>query len=335
MPEITEAKLYEAFGLNPPAEDTGAGAQVQEPAAPAAEVPPASDDEGAKAQESAEPAAEDANQEPDGHSEPTAETAENNDADAGQGSKNDPLTLEQRRENAARRRQQEQQAAVDQAVAAARQEEQTKYADAMKEFFAQMGMKNTTTGQPITTMEEFYAWKSEHDAQQLSKDLKAGKLTPEQLNQVISNHPAIKRAERATVQAEQAQAQQQQAADRERIEGEIAEIGKLDPSIKGVPDLLKMPKAQQFREYVNKGYSFLDAFRLANFDSLTAKKAEAARQQAMNNQRGKDHLHAAGNPRGGGAVSVPASDLALFRAFNPKATEAEIQAYYNKFLKED
>ena len=56
-------------------------------------------------------------------------------------------------------------------------------------------------------------------------------------------------------------------------------------------------------------------------------------QQALNNARGKDHLRSTGNAQGSGALSVPAEEMAMFRLFNPNATEAEIQKFYNKHHK--
>lgn len=330
MPEITEAKLYEAFGLEVPANNDGAGAQEQDPAAPATEVTSSNTTEGAQEQEFAEPAVvEDPTEEPD-HSEPTAGNAEE-DADPGQKPATKPQTPEERRQNAARRRQQEQQAAIEQAVNAALQAHKDQQEVQMKDFFERLGIKNSYTGETIKSMDEFYEWKNKFDMEKLNDDLKSGKATAEQLSQMIANHPDVKLAQQVVQQTQQEQAQRREADAHAVINQELAEIGKLNPSIKGIGDILAMPTAPQFREYVDKGYSFADAYRLANFESLTAQKAEAARQQAINNTRGKEHLKATGGARGGGAVAVPAKDMAMFRAFNPNATEADIQAYYNKY----
>ena len=330
MPEITEAKLYEAFGLEAPAGDTGAGAQAQEIAEPAAEGAFTETGTGAQAQEVAEPAAAEETVEPEDHSEPTAGKAED-EADPGHNSGTNPQTPEERRKNAARRRQQEQQAAIDQAVSAALQAHKDQQEVQMKDFFERLGIKNSYTGETIKSMDEFYEWKNKFDMEKLNDDLKAGKATAEQLSQMISNHPDVKLAQQVVQQTQQEQAQRREADAHAVIEQEIAEIGKLNPGIKGIGDILAMSTAPQFREYVDKGYSFADAYRLANFESLTAQKADAARQQAINNTRGKDHLKATGGARGGGAVAVPAKDMAMFRAFNPNASEADIQAYYNKY----
>lgn len=324
MPPITEAKLYEAFGLTPPEEK---GAQVQEPAAPAAEVQTTEAAEGAQVQEPAEPAAEPVQPEPE---EPTegAPTQTNTGAKPGEPTGTSPLSEEQRRINAARRRQQEQQAAIE----AALQQERSQTAAVMNEVFAKAGLKNTFTGAPITNMDEFQQWNEKFEETRLQRELQAGKLTVESLNRVVSEHPAVQAAQQLIDQNTQAQQEQQRAAEQTRIEGELAEIAKIDPSIKSVADLLKMPTSNEFRGYVAKGYGFLDAFKLSNMESITNARAEAVKQEAMNNARGKDHLRATGNGRGTGAASVPPQQMALFRQMNPGASDADIQKFYNNYL---
>lgn len=331
MSEMTEAKIYEALGLEPPKSDTGAN--VQEPAAPVqTQETIQSSAEGANGQEVAEPAADDPITIPGTQSEPGADPVDP-EQDSGAADGGQVQTPEERRANAARRRQQEQQQAVDAAVAAARQEEQARSAAAIKDLFEKAGMKNTITGEPITTMEEMQQWQRQLRQAQLEKDLKAGKLTAEGLNQLIADHPDVQKAGEIQRQQEQQRAQQVQAEARARIEGELAEIGKLDPTIKSTGDLLKMPKAKEFYAYVQKGYSFIDSYRLAHFEEITQRNAEAARQQAQAAARGKEHLTVVGNPRNTGAASVPADQMQLYRMMNPGASEADIQKHFNKYQK--
>ena len=205
----------------------------------------------------------------------------------------------------------------------------------MDAFFAKAGMKNTVTGKPITTLEEFDAWRADYDAAKLQKDLKAGKLTPEALRSAVEQTPAI--------QALEKEQEQQAAADEQRRQAEAQARGKM-PSLRRSThtswtppstrweDLLSMPGAKAFYDLVRKGNSFLDAYRLANFDRLTTARAEAARQQALNNARGKDHLTGTGTPQGTGAATVPPDVKAEYLAFNPDATDAEIQKHYNRYM---
>ena len=199
-------------------------------------------------------------------------------------------------------------------------------------LLCQGGEKNTVTGKPITTLEEFDAWRADYDAAKLQKDLKAGKLTPEALRSAVEQTPAIQALKKQQEQQAAADEQRRQAEAQARVNAELAEIHKLDPTINTVEDLLSMPGAKAFYDLVRKGNSFLDAYRLANFDRLTTARAEAARQQALNNARGKDHLTGTGTPQGTGAATVPPDVKAEYLAFNPDATDAEIQKHYNRYM---
>ena len=212
------------------------------------------------------------------------------------------------------------------------EEERARAKGQMEAFFSRAGLKNTVTGKPITTLEEFDAWRADLDAAKLQKDLKAGKLTPEALRSAVEQTPAIQALKKQQEQRAAEDEQRRQAEAKARVDAELAEIHKLDPAINTVEDLLSMPDAKAFYDLVRKGNSFLDAYRLANFDRLTTARAEAARQQALNNARGKDHLTGTGTPQGTGAATVPPDVKAEYLAFNPGATDAEIQKHYNRYM---
>lgn len=307
---FTEQQLYDALGV---------GAKEPEVAEPAkaAQEPT---EEGAREPETAEPAEEGTEaQEPTGAKAEPEETTP-----AGQ------QTEEQRREMAAQRRREEQKAAIDAAVQKARGEEQQRSKAEMDDFFSKAGLKNTITGEPIRNIEEFRSWKESYDAAKLQEDLKAGRLTPESLDAAIQKSPAVQKAEEILRRSEEAERAAEEAKAQAEINEQISEIGKLDPSIKTVRDLLTMPKAKEFYEYVKRGNNYLDAYYLATRGEREAKMAEAGRQQALANARSKDHLTASSTGRSDAQPSVSAEDMAMFRLFNPDCTEAQVQAYMKK-----
>lgn len=316
MDGLTEEKIYEAFGLDKPT-----AGNDQAGGAPEVRTDPAAADAGQAAAETVEPEA--AGQV--GTGEPGEGGAEGTEV-----TETKPQQSQQeRRENAARRRKAEQQAAIDAALAAQKQQ----FDDQMQTFFAQAGLKNSVTGEVITSMEDFAAWQAQHQEQKLQRDLKAGKLTRETLDQLIGEHPAIKQAQALVQQTQAAEQQRREAEARARADADIAEIRKLDPGIQGVGDLLKMDRADQFSAYVKRGNSFLDAYRLTYFDKIAENAAKTAREQALRSVRSKDHLSGPVAGRGPGAVSVSAQEMAYYRAFLPNASDAEIQAFHNKHTK--
>ncbi len=350
MPEMNENTIYEAFGLEKPAEqESGLALPVADEArrfrgsAPIGAAESRGNREGATATETEASVPSAGQPEGSGREAEGAEGAQER-ADAAERGENEQDTAEpapqqsaqERREQAAARRRREQQEAVERAVADARAEEQRRHADELKDFFAAAGLRNTMTGEPITTLEEFRSWQHAYDAQKLEDELNAGKLTQETLQRAISNNPIVRKAQEVIRASEEAKRQSELAAAQARAEAEIAEINKLDPEAKltRVEDLLKMDNAKEFYDFVKKGNSFVDAYKLANYDRLAARKAEAAKQQALSNARSKDHLTGSSMSRGGGSVSVPQDEMNMFRLMNPTASEDEIRRYYNKYREE-
>lgn len=321
--EITESQIYEGFGLEQPQQEQ----PEQESAMPAAGVEQPTQEPGAPAQEEVQQVEKSPTGETETEREPE-QTEHQEEASQGE------MSLEQRRENAARRRRAETQAAINAAV----EEERHKNEQAMAEFFQSAGLKNPVTGELIQNMEQYNAWKRDFDRARLDKDLEDGKLTQETLNNAIEQNPLVQQAAQLVQQAREQEEQQQRAAMEAQVERELEQIRQWNPNINTVADLMQMPNAQEFYQLVKRGNSFVDAYRLANYDQITQMAVEAARQQAaaagrqqaQNLARSKDHLRS-GTQQGAGAATVPRGEMELFRAFNPQASEADIQAYYNRY----
>ena len=241
------------------------------------------------------------------------------------------LTPEKRRANAKWRRKQEVKAAVDTAVAEALEAERAKHQTELSTFFEGAQLINTLTNQPIKNLTEFHEWKRAYDTAQMQCDLQAGKLTPEALDRAIAENPVVKKADEAMRQTEAEQRQRSMDALKAQADAEIAEIGKLDPSIKSIEDILAMPTGQAFRSYVQRGNSFIDAFRLANWAGLTAAAAAAAsgKQQADINNHSKDHLTAT-QARGSGAIEISPEEKRIYKFLNPDDSTADMQAFFEK-----
>lgn len=148
------------------------------------------------------------------------------------------------------------------------------------------------------------------------------------LDEVVDKHPAIQAAR-------QAEAQAKIAAGRKALSDAIAEIGKLDDRIKTFEDLPKMDNYEQFDDLVrNRGYRMLDAYKLCNMDRLQEMRAKAARQETRNSINSRSHLKQTGGGAAGDAAVVPADVKAMYKQFNPNASDAEILAHWQKSQKE-
>lgn len=220
---------------------------------------------------------------------------------------------------------------IDAAVQAALEAERSKTNQRLSAFFAKAGLRNPMDGnKPIDSLEAFEAYQQAYDQQQMQRRLKAGQLTPDDLQAVIAATPEMQRL-RQQEQERQAQEQAaQQAAQKAQIDAELAEIGKLDPTVKTLEDILRQETGKEFAAKVRQGYSFLDAFRLANYQRLMDGAAAAAREKETL-ARSKEHLAPHGKGKGQGAPSVPAEVSQMYDALIPGMTAEEKQKHWARY----
>ena len=237
-------------------------------------------------------------------------------------------TLEERRANAARRRQAETQAAVENALA----EERKKHSQEMSGIIKTLGLVDPDSGQAVENLDQLRDFQRKQKNADLQKKFQNGTVTHEDIASIVTDAIEKQHQQQPSqpVQPSQQTQDQLQEAARQRINDEMRQIMEMDGSIKNVGDLLTMTGAKEFREKVARGYSILDAFKLVRGPELERARVEAAKQAAANNLRGKSHLRGTGTPHGDGAISVPRDEMAMYRAFNPGATDADFQAHYNQ-----
>lgn len=280
-------------------------------------------DEGGNEQEVAEPAEVETEEVQGEEEQEVAEPAETEEESK------DEQSPEERSRYAAARRKAE--AERDAAIEKARQEAKEEAQRTIDEAFKQSGLTNPYTKKPITSKAEYDEYLAQRDQEKKARVIRNSKMTEQEFQEFIAELPEVKEAKRTAEEATRAAREQQAKA---AMEEQMKEISALDPSIKEVADLTKMETYPQFYEYVKKGNNFIEAFKLANFDTLNRNTAAASRQAAINNAKSKAHLSAT-TTRGAGAAPVPADVREMYLAFNPGATDAEIQAHYNKHHKKE
>ena len=181
----------------------------------------------------------------------------------------------------------------------------------MSDLLRSIGIKNPQTGGIVNSVEEM-----EDFAQKLrEKRGKEGRL----------NEDDIRRIVRETERESRRQQTQQRDPEGKNpvIEMELAEIRAMDPEMKDLGTILNSEAGEKFRQYVGRGFTFLEAYKLAAEDRL--RKISGNRERAR--QGGKEHL-ASTVTRGKGAVSVPPEVMAQFRALLPDATDEDIRKFY-------
>lgn len=181
------------------------------------------------------------------------------------------------------------------------------------------GQTNPYTGKPFNSEAEYNQYLQQYEADQM----RSAGIDPDVLGRMIENNPTVQQARQVINRVQQEQGQR-------ALESELSEIGKLDPSITGMETLMQHPNFQQFNDLVMRGYSLVDAFKLANFDQLSGRRAAAAKQQAMNDVNGKNHLSATQTGTGGEDIVIPEETMAFYRAAFPKWTNKQIIEDYKK-----
>ena len=284
--------------------------------------------EGANEQEPAQPAAGEATEAPKEETKTTETKTETeqgeNETEAAEPSVEEdaPQSKEERAKQAAARRQRERDAAIEQAKAEARAEAQRSFDEKIKS----MGLENPYTGKPITNTAEYDEFKRKETEQKKGEVAEAAGMNEREFENFINNLPQVKEANRVVKAATE---REQQTV----LEEQIKEIGKLDPSIQTVQDLMKDQEAYKaIYQKVQRGDSIVEAYKLVHFDKLIAAAGNAAKQAALNAANSKEHLQAT-KTVGAGSVSVPADVKAMYRQMMPDMTDAEIQEHYNRFHK--
>ena len=276
--------------------------------------------EGGEEQEIAEPAGIDESGEGAEDGKDTGNETEGSAGDTGSQSKS-----ERARFAAARRKAE---AERDAAVKAAKEDAQRQIDEAV----SSLGIENPFTGKPVRTKAEYDQYVAAVQADKRDKLLKRSGMTEADYKEFVDGLPEVQAAKAAKAQAEAAAKVASEQAARQKVEEQLSEIRKMDPSVKTLADLAKTENYQKVYEMVAKGYDLADAYKLANFDRVQRSTADSSRQAAMNAAAGKAHMSSTAS-RGVGAVSVPSDVADMYRVFDPDISDAEIQKHYARYAK--
>ena len=183
------------------------------------------------------------------------------------------------------------------------------------------GITHPTTGKPITNMHEYVDALAEQQRIRRENELKEKGVDPRMIDRMIESNPVVMQARQVIEKSKATEAETALLRD-------VAEIGKYDPNIKDVKDLLELPNFPDLLDRVNRGASLVDAYKMVNFDNFMQHTNEAARQQAINQMRGKQHLQSQ-SPSVATAdddVDVPAEIMGRWKAEGK--TEKQIKELY-------
>ena len=161
--------------------------------------------------------------------------------------------------------------------------------NAMNQQIAAMcqGVTHPITGQPITSVRDYVEALAIQQRQASEQELQEKGVDPRIIDRMIAQNPVVMQAQQVLERTQMNEAEAQ-------LQRDIAEVGKYDPNIKGIQDLAALPNFPEIIDRVSRGASLVDAYKMVNFDNFMHQTNDAARQQAINQMRGKSHLTSQG-----------------------------------------
>jgi len=215
--------------------------------------------------------------------------------------------IRRRAEEEAKRKYDAQQAAMNQQIAAMCQ-----------------GVTHPVTNQPIRTVQEYVEALSIQQKMAREQELQEKGVDPALIDQMVASNPAV-------LQAQMYMAQMQEQENLAKVQRDIEEISKLDPNVKTAEDLYNAPYLNDLIAYCQQHNTTLtDAYKILQFNNLLSNNNDAARQQAINQMRGKSHLPSQSQSvaTDDDYVEVPAEIMTRMK--EEGKTEKQIRELYRK-----
>ena len=192
------------------------------------------------------------------------------------------------------------------------------------EFARRFGTyKHPVTGKPISSEREYLDAIDAQENQRLEKELSDKGIDPAMINAMVQNNPVVVQASQFLESAKQQEAMNM-------INADVAELSKMDESIKTFNDVPR--EVMQYA--MDKQVTLVDAYKVVNYGKMSSQKADAIRQSAINQAKSKAHL----TPMNGVAtnsdnsVEIPQNLRAMWEEAFPNKTWAERKKLYNEQL---
>ena len=184
------------------------------------------------------------------------------------------------------------------------------------------GVTHPITGRPINTVDEYFDALAIQQRQAQEAELQDKGIDPSLIDKMIATNPVVMQAQQVLQHTMANEATQ-------RVQNDLAELMKIDPNIKGIQDLANLPNFNEILTLVDRNkLSLVDAYKMVNFDTFMQHTNESARQQAINQMRGKAHLPSqpSGVATENDDVEVPAEIMSSWKAEGK--TEKQIRELY-------
>jgi len=260
------------------------------------------------------------------------DAAESSNADAAEGANEQETAAPDTADTGSKPSQTEQTAEENAGFAAARRRAEQEARRILEERdamyakrFGDRGIVHPVTKQPIRTEKDYFDALEAQERLQMEQEIQSGNVTPELLQRYVASSPVI---QQARTMLEKIQMEEGQRLMRQQI----AEISKMDPDIRELSDVVRLPTFPEFDRLVRSGVDMVSAYKAANFERLSNRSSAAAKQAAINAAKGKNHLTPVeGQPAADDGLTDEI--IAQYRAMNPKWTREQIQKFHRNYQK--
>ena len=188
---------------------------------------------------------------------------------------------------------------------------------------------NPETNQPIRGARDYFEALAAQERMNAREQLKQANVDPNLIDNMIKNSPVIRQAEAATKELNSIRAQQM-------LEEDFKEVLRLDASLSCQEDIYKPENNYSaVVDYVSThpGMRFSEAYKLVNFDRLASSRTEAAKQAAINQVTGKNHLSTGASLNvNDSEEDIPANLVEQYKELFPEKSMKELKSLYNKTL---
>lgn len=190
---------------------------------------------------------------------------------------------------------------------------------------AQFGhMVNPYTGNKVTTKAELDAYNRAFQEEERRNRMQEMGIDEKMLNELINDHPAIRRANELIREQERAQANAFAKKEFEKLQQDFPDCG-----LESAADLFQTAAGREALEFWKTSQmSLSQAYAATHLKEIMAKKSRAVKQKVMNEVNSKKHLQ---TPKGSTAEdTIPQQDLEGLRIFFPNETDAQLIARWKK-----
>lgn len=188
-------------------------------------------------------------------------------------------------------------------------------------------LKNPVTGKPINGYADYLQAVEYKQKEAQNKMLQDKGIDPAFIEQMINNSPAMRQAQLILEQNSRSEAQRQ-------LDLDLKAVSQFAPEIKNIGDLANHESYETILGYIRSGLNLVDAFKLANFDSISARNAGAAKQAAINQAKSKNHMETtSGIVNGLESLSpIPESVLEMWKSAYPELSMEQLTKKYNSAM---